>query len=124
MQKFEKLKIWDEAVKLTQLSYQLHKQLPSFEVNGLGDQIRRASSSVAINIAEGSVSDSKRDFVRFLNTARKSLVEVTAICKIIERLYPTINVNMVLVQADMTGKILYGFIKAVKLNSQQLTVNS
>ncbi|MFZ2153183.1 MAG: four helix bundle protein [Microgenomates group bacterium] len=114
MQNFEKLKVWEESVRLVEFSYLLHTLLPSFEVHGLGDQIRRASTSVAINIAEGSASDSRRDFIKFLGISRKSLVEVVAICKIINKLYPKLDVNPVLTQADLTGKILYGLIRSLK----------
>jgi four helix bundle protein len=118
MQNFEKLKVWEESLRLTECCYKIHQQLPQFEIHGLGDQIRRASTSVAINIAEGSGSDSRKDFVKFLQISRKSLVEVVAICKIINKLYPKLDTNAVLTQADLTGKILYGLIRSLK------TVNS
>jgi four helix bundle protein len=76
MQNFRKLKVWQRSHQLTLRVYRLTAKLPADERFGLVSQLRRAVSSVATNIAEGSKRQSKREFARFLNVAEGSLAEV------------------------------------------------
>lgn len=50
---FEKLHVWQESILLTEKIYQLTTAFPAEEKFGLTSQLRRASSSIALNIAEG-----------------------------------------------------------------------
>ncbi len=52
-QKFEDLVVWQRAIDLTVCVYKLTRSLPKDEIYGLISQMRRASISVASNIAEG-----------------------------------------------------------------------
>ena len=54
------------------------KELPTEERFALGDQLRRSSLSIMLNIAEGSDKGSDKDFGRFLKTALGSLNETVA----------------------------------------------
>ena len=45
----------------------------------LGDQVRRASSSVVLNFAEGCGKTTRRDRRRFFVTAKASVYEVAAV---------------------------------------------
>jgi four helix bundle protein len=60
-------------------------QFPDYEKFGLANQIRRASVSVSSNIAEGSGRNSDREFVRFVQIAYGSLMEVVSQLRIAER---------------------------------------
>ena len=71
---FEKLKVYQEAVSLADEVYNLTKSFPKEEVFGIVGQLRRASLSVPLNIAEGS-GRSKREFRVYLKRARTSLYE-------------------------------------------------
>lgn len=51
---FEKLEAWKESVKLVKLIYKITDQFPSEEKFGLISQLRRASVSIASNLAEGT----------------------------------------------------------------------
>jgi len=54
----------------------------------LADQLRRASSSVPANIAEGAGELTKRDKARFYRIARRSATECAAhldVCRTLER---------------------------------------
>ena len=68
MQDFRKLLVWEKSHKLTLSIYNLTHSFPKEEMYGLTSQIRRASSSVQINIAEGCGRGSDADFARFLKT--------------------------------------------------------
>jgi four helix bundle protein len=75
MQDFRKLLVWDKSHKLTLSIYNLTHIFPKEEMYGLTSQIRRASSSVPINIAEGCGRGSDADFARFLQIAFGSVSE-------------------------------------------------
>jgi four helix bundle protein len=60
-QSFRELKVWNKAIDLTVLVYGLTTDFPKQEIYGLTSQLRRASVSVASNVAEGSARGTKRD---------------------------------------------------------------
>lgn len=73
---FRHLIVWQEATTLTMKIYELSKTFPIEEKYGITSQIRRASSSIMANIAEGNERMTKKDCSRFLEIALGSLVEV------------------------------------------------
>ncbi len=75
-QKFRKLKVWIKSIESIKEIYEVTKNFPREELYGLTSQIRRAATSIALNIAEGSGADSKKEFCRFLNIALRSSYEV------------------------------------------------
>jgi four helix bundle protein len=76
--RFEKLEVWQEARKINRAIYRLTRNFPRRELFAMTSQIRRASVSVASNIAEGSGRNSDKDFGHFLERAYGSLVEVAS----------------------------------------------
>jgi len=58
--------------------YKLTRNFPREEQFALADQLRRSSSSISANIAEGSGSSSKKDFSRYLDIAIKSVYETVS----------------------------------------------
>lgn len=73
---FEKLRVWQEARKLTVFVYQITGGFPSEERFCLTLQVRKAALSVASNISEGSARVSKKDQAHFYQMAYSSLAEV------------------------------------------------
>lgn len=73
---FEKLLAWQNARLLTQQIYTLTRNFPKDEQFSLTNQIRRASSSVDANIAEGFSRRSIPDKMHFYSIAQGSLTEV------------------------------------------------
>jgi len=63
-------------MELTEAVYELTKPFPLEEMYGLTSQIRRASVSIASNIAEGHGRGSDGEFKHFLNIAMGSTYEV------------------------------------------------
>ncbi len=67
MHNFRELKIWQDAMKITKLTYKLTKLFPSSEMYGLTSQMNRAAVSIPSNIAEGAGRNSNKEFIQFLN---------------------------------------------------------
>ena len=76
---FKQLKAWQHARMVAVLSKAAIARLPLSERDALADQWRRASYSVALNIAEGASRRGSREFRRHLDIARASLDEIEAI---------------------------------------------
>lgn len=98
-----------------ELIYKTTKLFPKEELFGLTSQVRRAATSISLNIAEGSACASKREFKHFLNIALGSQYEVVTIIKISKQLnfltddsYQTIMSSL-----DEIGKLLRGLINSL-----------
>lgn len=90
--KFQKLEIYELALEYIGLIYECSNRLPANENFNLKFQITRAATSIALNIAEGSTSQTDAEQSRFLGMALRSLVETVACQDIIElRKYITID---------------------------------
>ena len=61
------------------------RELPKEELYALGDQLRRAAVSISANIAEGSGSNSVKDFRNYLNVSVKSMLEVVSLLAVAEK---------------------------------------
>jgi len=83
--KFEKLEVWQLALDYIDVIYELAALLPKSEEYNLKSQISRAATSVALNIAEGSTSQTDAEQARFLGLAIRSLIETVACLHIIRR---------------------------------------
>jgi four helix bundle protein len=73
---FKDLVVWQRAIQLTVAVYKLTAAFPASERFGLTNQLRRASVSVASNIAEGYGRSTKGEYLLFLGHARGSNCEV------------------------------------------------
>jgi four helix bundle protein len=73
---FRTLIAWKEAKSLCIEIYRITDKFPKTEMYGLTSQLRRASSSIMANIAEGNNRTSKKEKQRFWNIAFASLCEV------------------------------------------------
>jgi len=78
VQKFEDLKVYQQARELTNRVYRLTRQKGFAQDFGLVDQVRRAAVSVMSNIAEGFERGSNTEFTQFLYVAKGSCGEVRA----------------------------------------------
>jgi four helix bundle protein len=76
VESYRDLKVWQRAIQMTLSVYRLTVAFPKEEVFGLTTQLRRASVSVASNIAEGYGRGSTGEYKQFLGMARGSNLEV------------------------------------------------
>jgi four helix bundle protein len=70
------LLVWQRAIQNSVAVYRLTSNSPREEVFGLTSQLRRASVSVASNIADGYGRASSGEYKHFLGMARRSNSEV------------------------------------------------
>jgi four helix bundle protein len=73
---FKDLIVWQRAVELSLGIYKLTASFPSSEQFGLTNQLRRASVSIASNIAEGYGRSTKGEYLLILGHAKGSNCEV------------------------------------------------
>ena len=85
MFKFERLKVYGPALDYIDRVYDVTIKLPRSEEFNLGSQTKRAATSIALNIAEGSTGQTDPEQARFLSMAIRSLLETVACKHIIER---------------------------------------
>ena len=76
MRDFRKLQVWEKAHQLTLAVYKATATFPQTELYGLTNQIRRASTSIPANIAEGCGRDTVTELTRFLHIAAGSAREL------------------------------------------------
>lgn len=76
MRNFKELKVWQKSHQLTLAVYKATSAFPKEEVYGLTSQIRRASASIAANIAEGCGRNGEAELGRFLHIAMGSASEL------------------------------------------------
>ena len=108
---FRRMLIYDRAVQLAAEVYAITRRLPNEEAFGLTSQLRRAALSVVLNIAEGSGASSGREFVRFLDIARRSIYEVEAGLEVGIRLALLMDDDCrdVIVHTDQLAAMISGF---------------
>jgi len=75
MFRFENLEIWKRAIEIADELFDIADQLESQKLFRFAEQLRDAALSMPNNIAEGSGSQSNKEFSRFLNYARRSAFE-------------------------------------------------
>src|SRR5271166_5810334 len=76
MKDFRNLEVWQRAHEVTLAVYRYTRAFPREETYGMVSQLRRCSSSVAANIAEGCGRSGNAEFGRFLTVAMGSASEL------------------------------------------------
>ena len=83
--KFEDLEVWKLALDYADLVYDIVKSLPNEEEFNLKSQLRRSVTSIGLNIAEGSTSQTNPEQARFISISIRSLLETVACFHMIHR---------------------------------------
>ena len=118
-QAFQDLSVWQRAMEMTVCIYTLTKTFPREELYGLTSQLRRASVSVASNIAEGRGRLTDGEFRQFLGIAQGSTFEVQTQLLVASRL--KIGNEEMLQKAEAlcteTSKMLGAFLQSLTAKS-------
>lgn len=111
--KFRELIVWQRAMGFVTNVYTFTRVFPQHEQFGLSSQLRRAATSIPLNIAEGAGSDSPNEFKRFLDIALKSTYEMMTALELSVRLNYTTHdqANPLLDEADEIAAMIVGLAK-------------
>jgi four helix bundle protein len=115
MKDFKNLKVWNSSRALNKNLFKLTQSLPKPEAYGLMDQSRRASVSIASNIAEGSGRGSDKDFCRFLYMALGSSYELETQLIIMNDIF-NVDIKNITSEVISIQKQLQAFIKTINMN--------
>lgn len=83
--RFQDLKIWQLAIDIADQLFDIADELENKKLFRFAEQLRGAGMSMSNNIAEGSGSNSKKEFIQFLNIARRSTFENANILILLQR---------------------------------------
>lgn len=121
--RFEKLIAWQKAMDFCEVVYEATNRFPREELYGITSQLRRATTSIPLNIAEGSACPTKKDFIKFLYYALRSQYEVVTILKLSRRLkYLNQSThNTLMGKVGEVGKLIQGLINSLK---EKLSTNN
>lgn len=120
MLKYSDLIVWQYAVELARQTYLHSSAFPREEMYGLTSQLRRATVSIAANIAEGHARNSTAEFRYFLGIARGSLAEVETLVILANKLgFLSAEVRQTMLkQTEEINKMLNGLLKSLKAKTQ------
>ncbi len=82
--RFQDLKIWQLAIEIANELFDVSDDLEQKRLYRFAEQLRGSGMSMSNNIAEGSGSNSKKEFRQFLNIARRSTFENANILILLE----------------------------------------
>jgi four helix bundle protein len=113
MHKYRELKVWQRAMAFTVEIYRESQKWPSDERFGLISQIRRAATSIPLNIAEGAGNDSNKEFCHFLQYSLRSTYEVMTAIDIARGLHylPDARADSLLEEANEIAAMIVGLMK-------------
>jgi len=116
---FEKLDVWQKAVEFAQKVLTLTDTINSHQKHfRIIEQLESASTSIALNIAEGHGRYSKREFIHFLYVARGSLNETITLLIILNR-YNCIKEKQLQdlkIIAEEIARMISGLISSIKMS--------
>jgi four helix bundle protein len=113
------MKIYQQAIDFAVEIYRMTRMFPKDEIFGLTSQIRRAVTSISLNIAEGSGNKSNKEFMRFLDIALRSDYEVMACLEIALKLKycNTEDFEKMNIEADEIAAMIVGFEKNLQVGA-------
>lgn len=80
--RFEDLEVWKIGMEIIHEVYRITRKFPQEELFALSNQLKRASVSIVLNIAEGSGQSTSKSFSLYLNYSKSSVLECVACIKI------------------------------------------
>ncbi|RLE20716.1 MAG: four helix bundle protein [Acidobacteria bacterium] len=118
MKSHKDLDVWKKAVLMSARMYKILEDFPIEERYGLSSQMKRASVSVASNIAEGAARQSGKEFVHFLFIALGSASELDTQIEISKLIFRKENfmeeLDGIQQETRDISKMIYGLINSVK----------
>jgi four helix bundle protein len=115
---FKNLKVWQKAVELAVLVYEVTKSFPTEEKFGITSQMRRSSVSTSFNIAEGSARNSSKAFCNCLDISLGESFELETQLIIAFRtgILPEEKFSLLSLEIAELQKMVIGFKNTVEAN--------
>ena len=115
LESYRELRVWKLAMKIAVDCYELTRGFPKEEAYGMTSQIRRASSRIAANIAEGYGRGSRNEYLYFLRIAQGSLKELEThlLLSSMVGLAEENRVNAIVAECEDEGRMLGALIRAL-----------
>lgn len=113
---FKELIVWQKAHKLVLEVYSTTKQFPKEEIYVLTSQLKRATISVAANIAEGYKKKTSASKLNYLNISEGSLEEIKyyfILATVLDYIQEKDAVKLT-DMADEVGRLLIGYMDGIK----------
>ena len=114
IESFEQLTVWQQSIEFCVLIYQNTDNFPNSEQFGLTNQLRRASSSISANIAEGFGRRSTNDKLHFYTIAYGSLLEVKSFLYLAQKLEYLNDTSSILQSTSNLQKLLNAFMTSTR----------
>lgn len=118
MKPHKKLHSWTKSFDFVKDTYLVTSKFPSEEKFGLVSQMRRASVSIPVNIAEGAARKSPKEFRQFLYISLGSLSELDTLILLSESLsfIEKEKSDLLIEKLDVIGKLIYGLAQKIVVN--------
>ena len=84
--RFQDLEVWQNSCDLAVSCHRIADNLSDRKWFRYAEQLRAAGLSPSNNIAEGSASHHEKEFIQFLNIARRSAAELASMALTFERM--------------------------------------
>jgi len=105
--------VWQMSLDYLDLMYEVAAGLPTQERYNLAQQMRRAATSVSLNIAEGSTGQTDAEQNRFLGFSLRSVVETVACLRIVQRRHYPVDPET-LSQVGELGELLAKLLQSMR----------
>lgn len=104
--RFQTLNIYTGTLRISEEIFIIVRGLQSKRQYSFADQLFRACLSISNNIAEGSGSNSNKEFASYLNIARRSLFECVNMLIILNRegILPDSDKDRLISELDLLSK--------------------
>jgi len=114
--RFEDLEIWKRGADAGLRLFRVADFLDAKKKYRFAEQLRAAGLSITNNIAEGSGSDSNKDFARFVGYARKSTFECANMTIMFQRdeLLSATRTDGLLDELEQLSRMQFAFIKKLR----------
>lgn len=118
---FRDLGVWQKSIQMSVAVYRLTREFPREELYGLTSQMRRATVSVASNIAEGHGRLNTNEYRQFLGVARGSNFELQTQLEVAKALQMGDSRALGEVEnlSHEIGKMIFGILSTIKAKGLQ-----
>ena len=113
---YRDLEVWQKAMDLVVVCYEITKEFPKNEIYGLTSQLQRAAVSIPTNIAEGQARQHTKEFIQYLSISYGSVAELETLLQIAENLN-YLSTNQLCKLMDRTaalGRMINGLRKSLE----------